>query len=61
MRQCCGNVLTLDRRRRGYVDLRRKMRDGDGKIDLTTIPKFAMSMNLENLHIWTRHFGVTGL
>jgi Heterokaryon incompatibility protein (HET) len=58
MRQRCGIVLTLDRRRRGYVEARRQLKEF-GKIDLDNIPDFAMSMNLAMLQMWTRHCGAT--
>jgi Heterokaryon incompatibility protein (HET) len=59
MRQRCGIVLTLDRRRRGYIAVRQQMRERDGNIDLNTMPEFAIDMNLATLQMWTRHCGAS--
>jgi hypothetical protein len=58
MRLRCGNVLNIERRRQGYMEARRQVRE-TGEVSLSTMPEFVQEMNLGMLQIWTRHCGAT--
>ncbi len=54
----CRNVLNIERRRQGYVEVRRQVKE-TGRVDMARMSEFYIDMHLASMQMWTRGCGAT--